>query len=115
MGFEAPDAGRVVVEGEDVTDARPVRRRFGMVFQHYALFPHLDVGENVAFGLESLGVQGGDLARRVAEALSLVDLAGFERRPGDRPLRRAAATGRPGPGARAGAAGAAARRAALQP
>ena len=58
-GFETPDAGRVVVEGEDVTRVEPVHRRFGMVFQHYALFPHLDVGENVGFGLESLGVRGG--------------------------------------------------------
>ena len=51
-----------------------------MVFQHYALFPHLDVGENVAFGLESLGVSGEELERRVARALTLVDLAGYERR-----------------------------------
>ena len=58
----------------------PVARRFGMVFQHYALFPHLDVGANVAFGLESLGVRGAELDRRVARALALVDLAGFERR-----------------------------------
>jgi putative spermidine/putrescine transport system ATP-binding protein len=79
-GFEVPDQGRVIVEGEDVTSQQPVARRFGMVFQHYALFPHLDVGENLAFGLESLGVSGDDLGRRVARALSLVDLAGFERR-----------------------------------
>ena len=79
-GFEVPDAGRVWVEEDDVTGVEPVARRFGMVFQHYALFPHLDVGENVAFGLESLGVRGDELARRVARALSLVDLAGFERR-----------------------------------
>jgi ABC-type Fe3+/spermidine/putrescine transport system ATPase subunit len=79
-GFETPDAGRVWVEDEEVTTVEPVTRRFGMVFQHYALFPHLDVGENVAFGLESLGVRGGALDQRVARALSLVDLAGFERR-----------------------------------
>lgn len=79
-GFETPDAGRVLVEGEDVTGLEPVARRFGMVFQHYALFPHLDVGANVAFGLESLGVRGDDLARRVGRALVLVDLAGFEHR-----------------------------------
>ncbi len=79
-GFESPDAGRVLVDGEDVTGVEPVARRFGMVFQHYALFPHLDVGANVAFGLESLGVRGAELDRRVAEALALVDLAGFERR-----------------------------------
>jgi ABC-type Fe3+/spermidine/putrescine transport system ATPase subunit len=79
-GFERPDAGRVWVENEEVTRLEPVARRFGMVFQHYALFPHLDVGENVAFGLESLRISGGELAGRVAQALTLVDLAGFERR-----------------------------------
>ncbi|MBK8004646.1 MAG: ABC transporter ATP-binding protein [Gemmatimonadetes bacterium] len=80
-GFERPDAGRILVGTEDVTALRPERRHFGMVFQHYALFPHLDVGENVAFGLESRGVGGSEAARRVREALALVDLAGFERRP----------------------------------
>src|SRR3954471_18846767 len=79
-GFDIPDAGRVWVEDEDATGIAPVARRFGMVFQHYALFPHLDVGENVAFGLESLGIRGQELERRVARALTLVDLAGFERR-----------------------------------
>jgi ABC-type Fe3+/spermidine/putrescine transport system ATPase subunit len=79
-GFEVPDEGKVWIEEEDVTRVEPVARRFGMVFQHYALFPHLDVGENVAFGLESLGVRGEDLARRVGRALGLVDLTGFERR-----------------------------------
>jgi ABC-type Fe3+/spermidine/putrescine transport system ATPase subunit len=79
-GFETPDAGQVIVNGDDVTGLAPVHRRFGMVFQHYALFPHLDVGENVAFGLESLGVKGAELSGRVAAALGLVDLGGFERR-----------------------------------
>lgn len=79
-GFEVPDGGRVWVEREDVTAVEPVARRFGMVFQHYALFPHLDVRENVAFGLESLGVRGNELDRRIARALELVDLTGFERR-----------------------------------
>jgi ABC-type Fe3+/spermidine/putrescine transport system ATPase subunit len=76
-GFERPDEGRIVVDGADVVPLRPEQRRFGMVFQHYALFPHLDVGENVAFGLESLGVTGAESERRVAEALALVDLHGF--------------------------------------
>jgi putative spermidine/putrescine transport system ATP-binding protein len=78
-GFEAPQAGRIVVAGEDVTALPPARRHFGMVFQHYALFPHLDVGENVAFGLKGSGERGA-VDARVAEALRLVDLAGFERR-----------------------------------
>jgi putative spermidine/putrescine transport system ATP-binding protein len=77
-GFETPDAGSIVVDGEDVTAATPAARRFGMVFQHYALFPHLDVGENVAFGL-TLG--GAAAAQRVREVLAMVDLAGYERRP----------------------------------
>jgi ABC-type Fe3+/spermidine/putrescine transport system ATPase subunit len=79
-GFERPDAGSVLIEGEDVTAVPPARRRVGMVFQHYALFPHLDVGENVAFGLQG-GARGEEgRVREVAEALALVDLAGFERR-----------------------------------
>ena len=80
-GFERPDGGHVRVEGEDVTAVPPARRRVGMVFQHYALFPHLDVGENVAFRARSPGERrerrNGGSGRR---ALALVDLAGFERR-----------------------------------
>ncbi|HLN93866.1 MAG TPA: ABC transporter ATP-binding protein [Thermoanaerobaculia bacterium] len=79
-GLEAPDSGRVLVEGEDVTPLPPERRRFGVVFQHYALFPHMTVAGNVAFGLESSGVRGGELRARVAEALAAVDLSGFEGR-----------------------------------
>ena len=79
-GFERPDSGTVSVEGEDVTNLPPERRRFGMVFQHYALFPHLSVGENVAFGLESRKIPREETLRRVAEALAAVDLAGFETR-----------------------------------
>ena len=55
-GFETPDAGAIRVGGEDVTRVPPQSRRFGMVFQHYALFPHMTVGENVAFGLEAQGL-----------------------------------------------------------
>jgi len=77
-GFESPDAGTIAVGGEDVTRTAPAARRFGMVFQHYALFPHLDVGQNVAFGL---GTSGEAAARRVREVLAMVDLAGYERRP----------------------------------
>jgi len=79
-GFEIPDTGRVLVDGEDVTLLPPERRRFGIVFQHYALFPHMTVGENVAFGLESRGVKGTEVRNRVARALASVDLAGFETR-----------------------------------
>jgi ABC-type Fe3+/spermidine/putrescine transport system ATPase subunit len=76
-GFETPDSGRVLVEGEDVSALAPAARRFGMVFQNYALFPHLDVRGNVGFGLKR---RGEAAARRVAEALAMVDLSGFEDR-----------------------------------
>jgi ABC-type Fe3+/spermidine/putrescine transport system ATPase subunit len=79
-GFETPDSGRVIVDGEDVTRLPPERRQFGIVFQHYALFPHMTVGQNVAFGLESRGVAREETAARVAEALAAVDLTGFETR-----------------------------------
>jgi putative spermidine/putrescine transport system ATP-binding protein len=80
-GFETCDAGRILVAGEDVTAVPPARRRCGMVFQHYALFPHLDVGENVAFGLKGRGTrEGGRVPAKVAEVLALVGLEGFERR-----------------------------------
>ena len=75
-GFETADGGRIAVASEDVTTVPPAQRRFGMVFQHYALFPHLDVGENVGFGLPKSPDQGA----KVAAALALVDLAGYERR-----------------------------------
>jgi len=78
-GFEAPDRGLIRVEGVDVTGLPPERRHFGMVFQHYALFPHLTLGENVAFGLAGRGDRA-DISRRVAAALNLVELPGFEAR-----------------------------------
>src|SRR5262245_8430882 len=78
-GFETADSGRILVANEDVTLVPPARRRFGMVFQHYALFPHLDVGQNVAFGLQGAG-SGEQIVAKVAAALALVDLAGYERR-----------------------------------
>jgi len=80
-GFETPDEGRILVDGEDVARLSPAARRFGMVFQHYALFPHLDVGENVGFGLASQGVPAEERVRRVAAALAMVELSGLERRP----------------------------------
>ncbi|MEO8191359.1 MAG: ABC transporter ATP-binding protein [Acidobacteriota bacterium] len=79
-GFEVPDGGRILVGGEDVTATPPERRRFGMVFQHYALFPHMTVGENVAFGLEPAGIPRADAPARVRETLAVVDLTGFEGR-----------------------------------
>src|SRR5262245_32100959 len=77
-GLETPDAGRIVVDGEDVTRVPPERRRFGMVFQHYALFPHMTAGENVEFGLD--GKNRDEARERVAEMLALARLTGFENR-----------------------------------
>ena len=83
-GFETPDRGRIRVAGEEVTDLPPARRNFGMVFQHYALFPHLTAAENVAFGLESRKVARDEVRRRTAEALALVELPHLaERKPGE--------------------------------
>jgi ABC-type Fe3+/spermidine/putrescine transport system ATPase subunit len=79
-GFENADAGRIVVDHDLITTVPAARRRFGMVFQHYALFPHLDVGENVGFGLRGAGSGQGAVETKIAAALALVDLAGFERR-----------------------------------
>ena len=79
-GFEMPDGGRIVVAGDEVSRLPPARRGFGMVFQHYALFPHLSVGANVAFGLETRGWDRSRIEGRVAEMLALVDLAGFQER-----------------------------------
>jgi ABC-type Fe3+/spermidine/putrescine transport system ATPase subunit len=78
-GFEPPDRGRVVVNGEDVTAVLPARRRFGMVFQHFALFPHRDVAGNVSFGIEGRAPKAR-IKERVTEMLRLVDLANYEDR-----------------------------------
>jgi spermidine/putrescine ABC transporter ATP-binding subunit len=79
-GFEVPDAGRVLVDGRDITGLPPARRDIGMVFQNYALFPHLTVARNVAFPLEMRNTSKAEIERRVGEALGLVELAGYERR-----------------------------------
>jgi ABC-type Fe3+/spermidine/putrescine transport system ATPase subunit len=79
-GFETPDAGALRLAGRDVAALPPARRGVGMVFQHYALFPHLDVAGNVAFGLAGRGLAKAEIARRVAEVLALVDLPGYETR-----------------------------------
>ncbi|WP_199258314.1 ABC transporter ATP-binding protein [Paracoccus binzhouensis] len=73
-GFETPTAGRITIDGQDVTRARPNQRRIGMVFQSYALFPNLTVAENVGFGLKVAGVARAERAGRVAEMLELIGL-----------------------------------------
>ncbi len=79
-GLEPPDEGKVQFAGRDITHTPPQRRGFGMVFQDYALFPHLNVAENVAFGLRERGWAREARRKRVAELLAQVGLAGFERR-----------------------------------
>jgi putative spermidine/putrescine transport system ATP-binding protein len=73
-GFEMPDSGRVRVDGSDVTELDPALRNIGMVFQNYALFPHMSVARNVGYPLAMRGVAKGAMARRVAEALDMVEL-----------------------------------------
>jgi spermidine/putrescine transport system ATP-binding protein len=79
-GFEEPSAGIVYLNGQDVTGLPPYKRDVNTVFQSYALFPHLDVYENVAFGLRRKKVEKSAIRDRVIEALHLVDLPGFEKR-----------------------------------
>jgi spermidine/putrescine transport system ATP-binding protein len=81
-GFEHPTSGRVLLRGKDVTDVPPARRDVNMVFQAYALFPHMTVAENVAFGLRVRRVRRAELRSRVADALRAVRLDGLDdRRP----------------------------------
>jgi putrescine transport system ATP-binding protein len=76
-GFELPTEGRILIDGQDVTGVPPNKRPVNMVFQSYAVFPHMSVADNVAYGLRIAGVKGGEVADRVNEALELVKLAGF--------------------------------------
>jgi spermidine/putrescine transport system ATP-binding protein len=82
-GFEEPTSGLIELHGKDVTWLPPYRRHVNTVFQNYALFPHLTLFENIAFGLRRQGVKGDEVKRRVDDALELVQLKGFEgRKPG---------------------------------
>ncbi len=79
-GFEQPDDGRILLRGADVTAVPPNRRNVNMVFQHYALFPHMSVEGNIAFGLRLKGVPKGEQRDRVGEMLEIVRLTGLEKR-----------------------------------
>jgi ABC-type Fe3+/spermidine/putrescine transport system ATPase subunit len=79
-GLEKPDTGTINFDGSDLTSLAPEARGFGMVFQNYALFPHLNVFENIAFGLRARHKAKPEIAERVALALDLVQLPGYERR-----------------------------------
>ena len=82
-GFERPSRGRITIDGEDVTAVPPNRRPVNMVFQSYAVFPHMSVGDNVAYGLEVDGTPRGEIAPRVRSALAMVRLADYAERMPD--------------------------------
>lgn len=83
-GFETPDEGSVIFDGKDITNVPPYERQLNTVFQKYALFPHLNVYDNIAFGLRIKKVNKSEIERRVKEILRLVNLSGFENRRIDR-------------------------------
>ncbi len=99
-GFEVPTEGRILLAGEPVEKVPPHKRNVNMVFQSYALFEHLDVEGNVAFGLKRKKTPKAEIETRVAEALELVDLVVQSQVPGRRAVWRPAPAGgtRPGPG-----------------
>jgi len=81
-GFETPDEGRILLQGRDVTAVQPQRRNVNMVFQSYGLFPHMTVGENIAFGLKIRKLDRAEIDQRVAEVIRTVRLTGLDdRRP----------------------------------
>jgi putative spermidine/putrescine transport system ATP-binding protein len=81
-GFETPTAGEILLEGKPLSRVPPYQRNIGMVFQNYALFPHMSVAENIAFPLSVRGVSTTDIGERVERALGMVQLGGFgQRRP----------------------------------
>jgi iron(III) transport system ATP-binding protein len=79
-GYEVPDSGRVMLDGRDITALPPQKRGFGMVFQHYALFPHMPVEDNVAFGLEARGIPKAKRLERARSALESVGLGSAGKR-----------------------------------
>jgi ABC-type Fe3+/spermidine/putrescine transport system ATPase subunit len=79
-GFEEPDEGLIEIAGESMIGKRPYERNVGLLFQHYALFPHMTVAENIAYGLKHRGWPRAEIAGRVGEMLRLVQLQGFEGR-----------------------------------
>src|SRR5215510_11916154 len=79
-GFLMPDSGEIAVDGQRITDVPAYRRQIGIMFQNYALFPHMNVAANVGYGLRMRRVAKGETARRVADALALIKLAGLEDR-----------------------------------
>lgn len=79
-GFEFPNAGRIVLDGQDIADEPPNKRDMAMVFQSYAIFPHLSVFENIAYGLKIKNISGAELRKQVGHALDMTELTGLENR-----------------------------------
>src|SRR5258705_3866677 len=82
-GFETPDEGRILLGGKDIAQVLPHQRPINMMFQNYALFPHLNVRDNIAFGLKRAGLARAVINTRVAEMVALVRLEGMEKRKPD--------------------------------
>jgi putrescine transport system ATP-binding protein len=82
-GFETPDEGRILLDGRDIAQVLPHQRPVNMMFQNYALFPHLTVRDNIAFGLKRAGMARADIGSRVTELVALLKLEGLERRKPD--------------------------------
>jgi putrescine transport system ATP-binding protein len=82
-GFEAPDEGRILLDGKDIAQVLPHQRPINMMFQNYALFPHLTARDNIAFGLKRAGMPRSQINTRVAEMVALVKLEGLEQRKPD--------------------------------
>ena len=82
-GFETPDEGEILFDGENITNIPPYKRRLNTVFQKYALFPHMNVFDNVAFGLTIKKTDKKIIKEKVSEMLKLVNLSGFEKRSVD--------------------------------
>lgn len=82
-GFEAPTSGDILFEGKSIVDVPPYKRRLNTVFQRYALFPHYDVFDNVAFGLKIKKLPKDEIKKKVEEKLALVGLSGYEKRSVD--------------------------------
>ena len=79
-GFETPTSGSIEVDGKDITHLKPNQRQLGMVFQAYALFPNLNVGDNIGFGLKVAGMPRDERGARVTDMLRLIGLSGYEKR-----------------------------------
>jgi putrescine transport system ATP-binding protein len=82
-GFETPDSGRILLDGKDIAQVPPHQRPINMMFQNYALFPHLNVRDNIAFGLKRAEMSKSDIKARVSEMVALVKLDGLEKRKSD--------------------------------